>query len=725
MSLLKTEPALPIRAQEAPTVLADMVAAFFRVKRKIVAALLTFLLLVTAIIVLGQKTYESRMVFLVRDEGSTLPTASLDAHSDTQINSATDTQIGTEIELLSGDELHRQVISAMHPEMSSRAVEHQLLSFDKNLQVSPLPKSTLISVSYTASSREVANATLAALSRLYLEYRAKIRGSDGAYEFFDQQTRHYYQELQDDQAQLADFDQKYQVTLLGEEKDVIVHKLADARALLYENEASTREAKNRIQAMTSARGTLPPRITTQRRDLPNQVEAERLNSVLVDLQNKRVELLTKYHPTDRHVEEVDGQIANTREALTRAEVSKSTEVQSDLNPLRQSVDSDLQQSIFRAVGLEARQQSLSAQVNAYDAKLQQLNQVTAGYDDLTRKVKEDEASYELYTNKREGARIDRTLDNDKIANVRQVSEPAIVPQSRTQALFGVVCIYIIGTVLIAGMGILAGLWSPYFHSPRELEAAIDSPVLATIPLLVKDARRKGRVGSIITARSSTREASDAEASDSLGEGVFLQGLAERRPGWPAGSMSRYIAGVHSDGSRPAGVYLSLIEKLRGRATSQPGAGSVFTFTACNRGEGVSHFVRGLGAELTSYTGKRVAIVNALDSYESAVERTSVLPAELRSRAAASGEDFLKQWLQRLRETHDYVLIDCPALSTSHAAAVFGPKSDGLLLVVAAGRATRIQLRGGLAMLSLASVSVLGLVLNKRRYPVPAAIYNLL
>ena len=79
---------------------------------------------------------------------------------------------------------------------------------------------------------------MATLSRLYLAYRSRIRGSEGAYAFFDQQAQHYYDKLQADQKDLADFNQKYQVTLLSEEKDVIVHRLSDARALLYENEAA-------------------------------------------------------------------------------------------------------------------------------------------------------------------------------------------------------------------------------------------------------------------------------------------------------------------------------------------------------------------------------------------------------------------------------------------------------------------------------------------------------
>jgi uncharacterized protein involved in exopolysaccharide biosynthesis len=720
MSLLKAETALPAHRTYEQSVVHDVVNAFFRSQRNILLAILAFLILVTALVALDHKTYESRLLFLVRNEASTFPTDSVAGREDAQLGPVDDTRIGTEIELLSSLDLHRQVLLALHPGLSPAAIDRELLKFDRLLQVLPVPKTSLISVTYTAGSQQEANNTLATLSRLYLDYRAKIRGSDGAYSFFDQQAGKYHAMLQNDQKQMADFNQKYQVTLIGEQKDVTVHRLADARALLYDNEASLGEAQKRIQSMTAAQGTLPARVVTQRRDLPDQLGASHLGSELVDLQNERVALLTKFHPSDRHVLEVDQKIANISAALQRTQTLKATEEQTDLNPLRQTVDSDLQQSTFRAAGLHAKGRALAAQVSAYGAKLDELNQVTAENEDLTRKIKEDEASYELYVAKREGARINKTLDTDKIANVRPVSGPSLVPHGRSQTFLSVLLIYVIGALLIAGLGTLAGLWSPRFYSPAELEAALDTPVLATVPLLPDSGGVERANADWPFGRVPLRRAAPVEE-----KALVPRELPESRPVWPGGQLARYTARIHNDGSRRAGAYVSLIERLRRQVGLKPGIGAVFAFTSCNRGEGVSHFVRGLGAELTEYTGKRVAIVNALDSYEANGEHTGEAPLDVQRGEFKSGEDFLRQWFQRLREAHDYVLIDCPALSTSHAATVIGPQTDGVLLVVEAGKATRSQLRGGLAMLSLASVSVMGLALNKRRYPVPAAIYNLL
>ena len=714
--LLTTEATYPVPTPEAQTAFADIVTAFFRNQRKIGIAVLAFLLLFTAVFALRSRKYESRMLFLVRDEGATFPITSFEDRAQGQSTpTTTDTQIGTEIELLSGIELHRAVISAMHPGLSSAQMDRRVLAFGKDLTVLPVPRSSVISVTYTAPSKQEANETLATLSRLYISYRAGIKGNDGAYAFFDQQAKRYYQMLQDDQAALTQFNQKYKITLLGEEKDVVLHKLSDARATMYDNEASAHEAEKQIQTMLSARSTLPARVTTQRRDLPDQQAAEHLSSVLVDLENKRVELLTKYHPTDRHVLEVDDEIANTRGALEKAQQSKSVEEQSDLNPIRQTVEADLQKLTFQSAGLQARQRSLAEQVNEYETKLLQLNHITAQYDDLTRKVKEDESGYDLYFKRREDAQINRTLDTDKIANVRQVAGPVIVPHSSGQSLLGIACIYIIGVLLIVGSGILSGLWSRSFYTPWELETAIGAPVLATIPVVERVLSRPAVRNALPATGRKTKADRAAEKSTPL----------KVRKGQLLSPRTRALDGVGKPYSQSGGAYLPLIEKLRKIDPTDPGRGMVFAFTACTRGEGVSHFVRALGMELSNYTGKKVAVVTAPDTFESTSDNETVVRSATWSKSTRSGEKFLQQWFKQLRDTHDYVLIDCPSLSESRAAAICGPQTDGLLLIVGSGKATRNQLRGGLAMLSLASVRVVGLALNKRTYPIPDAVYNLL
>jgi len=211
---LTSEEIIPGKNPEAPTALTDVVTAFFRNDYKIAAAVLLFLALLTSFFLFRPTSYESRMVFLVRDEAAALPITSFDDRAQPTAP-ISDVQIGTEIELLSGTALHRQVISALHPGLSSNELDSRLLAFNKALSVLPVPKTTLISVTYSAPSKEEANRTLATLSQLYLAYRASIRGTAGTYAFFDQQANRYYKKLQEDQVALAAFNQEYRVTSMS------------------------------------------------------------------------------------------------------------------------------------------------------------------------------------------------------------------------------------------------------------------------------------------------------------------------------------------------------------------------------------------------------------------------------------------------------------------------------------------------------------------------------
>ncbi len=80
-------------------------------------------------------------------------------------------------------------------------------------------------------------------------------------------------------------------------------------------------------------------------------------------------------------------------------------------------------------------------------------------------------------------------------------------------------------------------------------------------------------------------------------------------------------------------------------------------------------------------------------------------------------------LSELRAEFDFVLMDAPALSVSSDAVILGGLSDGIVLVIASNDTRRDSARTAKRILEDAKVSILGAVLNKRTYPIPAAIYR--
>src|SRR3977135_2922249 len=107
-----------------------------------------------------------------------------------------------------------------------------------------------------------------------------------------------------------------------------------------------------------------------------------------ELQNRRTKLLTKFRPDDRLVREVDAQIRTTRDALAKAESQTATEQATDLNPLRQTLETELSRARLEQTGAQARRDTLGAQLRDYESSLQKLEGNTTKHNDLQRQAKE-------------------------------------------------------------------------------------------------------------------------------------------------------------------------------------------------------------------------------------------------------------------------------------------------------------------------------------------------
>jgi protein-tyrosine kinase len=94
-------------------------------------------------------------------------------------------------------------------------------------------------------------------------------------------------------------------------------------------------------------------------------------------------------------------------------------------------------------------------------------------------------------------------------------------------------------------------------------------------------------------------------------------------------------------------------------------------------------------------------------------------------AAALNPGRLRERIVELRDQFDYVLVDTPALRSYADAAMMGLLTDGVVLVVASNVTRREPARRAKEDLEAAKVPILGVVLNRRTYPIPEALYQIL
>lgn len=461
--------------------LKDLADRLFRKKRFILISLAVLNVVVLGYLLLTPNSYQAEIKFLVnniRADAVVTPESDIGPVARNYVDESI---IATEIQLLSSREILRNVVVKCELAQDSRgvSVEKALKDLQKELKVSPVLKANMIKASYASSDPKEVVQVLQALADGYLNEHLRVHSSTGTYEVFDREAQHYERQLRDLQAKLNEFQQKRDIVLLGQQKDLNLRKMVDLEGALKETEAAYLENEQRARTLRTQLNGVDPRITTQARKVPNQYSIERLNTMLVELQNRRTELLTKFREDDRMVMQVNQQIADTKFAMDRANGLTSTEESTDVNPVRQSLEAELSKAQINATGLRARASTLAGQVSEYRRSLGSLQLATTDDDQLLREIKEAEDNFFLYSKKREEARIAEAMDRQKIANVVLLEPPRVPLLAEPKLTGSLMAGYLLSCMFILGAAFLMSVVSSTVYTPWELEAVTGLPVLAS------------------------------------------------------------------------------------------------------------------------------------------------------------------------------------------------------------------------------------------------------
>lgn len=403
-----------------------------------------WLMLITFVVVFGgatvgtflmPKQYETHLKILVKNERADIVVTPNSNSAAGYRSEVSETQINTEIELLNSENLLQQVVircgldrpehssGAPESERTSVAIEKAVSRLQRDLKISPVRKADIIEVDYSSENPRQAAAVLRQLAESYLEVHLKVHATPGTYEFFTAQATRYHRELEDDELKLAQFRQQNNIVVLDQQKEELLKKAADAESTLMQAEANIREYKYKGADTRRQLDAAAARVVTQSRTVPNQYSVEHLGSMLAELRNRRTQLLAKFRPEDRLVQETEQEINDTQAAFERARNLTGVEQSTDVNPVHQALEIEMTKERAELAGVEARRPTLVQQAQYYHQQLIKLGNVTAAYDDLTRNQKEAEENYLLYTKKTEEARIAELLDQQKIANVAIAGVP--------------------------------------------------------------------------------------------------------------------------------------------------------------------------------------------------------------------------------------------------------------------------------------------------------------
>jgi uncharacterized protein involved in exopolysaccharide biosynthesis len=481
----------------------DLLAIAFRRRRLMIISFLGVLFGAILVAVLQPNRYEAGMKILVKRERVD-PVITSEASVQPQIApQVTEEQINSEVELIKSRDLLAKVVLACdllqhqsdsawskvltgaHSSASTSEKDAQVakavVTLDKQLKVDVLPKTDLIAVKYESPDPQLAARVLTTLGNLYLEKHVEVHRPPGALDFFQQATQEYRNALTDAEARLVNFSHGESVVSAQVEKEGALQKLSEFEATLKQSQAAIAETQKRIRTLEEQVTSAPTRMVTQVRNADDATLLSQLRSNLLTLEVKRTELLEKFEPTYRPVQDVEAEIAQTRTALAEAEKSQLHEETTDRDPTYEWNREELAKAKADLAGLQARAEATALTVQSYRENARSLEQKEVAQDDLIRTVKATEDNYMLYLRKQEEARISDELDRKRIINVA-IAESATVPvlPANNRALT-----VLIGLLLGSLTSVVVALGSEYldptFRTSDELSTFLDIPVLAAMP----------------------------------------------------------------------------------------------------------------------------------------------------------------------------------------------------------------------------------------------------
>lgn len=380
-------------------------------RRQCLVVLLVFLVMALAAVAgayLKRQNYESSARLLVKLEQRNISLSQAEVLTDQAAKSAEEA-VATQAEMLSSIENATQLVQRLGPQVLdpppptsvlgkllqavvggvtgvlNAALVHSGLAppvsredaavetIAKNLRITPVRRTQIIEVGFRARTPQAAHTVLSEIVRLHLAKVARVNASSENYEFYRTQAEQLAVSLREAENALAAFKRRHGVIDAPAEKTLLMQKIERMTSMLEGSLPSQVDAAAPLAAVPAGVAAMPGRSpVTPLGDTRAQLAGNELSQMLARLSELRLERVRRsslFEPGTPLLDEIDNQV----------------------------------RSLERTLDTEVRQ--IRRLVNAYKARLNELDGLETALFGLQRAVVTREENYRIYVKAAEDRRI--------------------------------------------------------------------------------------------------------------------------------------------------------------------------------------------------------------------------------------------------------------------------------------------------------------------------------
>lgn len=584
----------------------------------------------------------------------------------------------------------------------------------ENLSIRAVKDSNVIVVTYKHTNPETAKRVLAQGIKLYLDKHIAVHQASGSYDFLKEQEGQHRRHLQEIEQNLQKLQDETGIFSLEDQRKLLYGQISSRQAQLEDARREIASVGAKIQDLQAALSDLPENLLLQQSTGNTNVAADTLRNRLYELKLQKQELKTKYKQGTAEVRDLNAQIALTERLLVE-ERSGRVQIIKGLNANRQQIELKLIEAKSTLAGQHAQVELLEKQIAASQRQLDLWNNQEEGLARLKRERILKEATHQKYAERLEQARVDNALEKEKISNISILQRPTLptVPTG-PNSVWILVAGFLAASFGALGIIFLLKLLDDSVQTSEQVGARLGLPVLASFP-----------------------------------EHNSLRSLSEHHA----------VVGEHDELALPHNI-LEGFEDLRNQLLhdldrSQHKSCQIIGVSSCRRHSGVTTVATNLALSMARKANADVLLVDAnlknptiTREYElvnkpgfsdilvnhtlsncSLIEHQSssglrLLPAGNAIDRIGMEPPLFSSWIEASSAQRcKYIIVDLPAIHGSGFAANMAGLCDAVVLVIDSPHSRWQRTKRATQELAAVNAGMLGVVLNRRSYPIPNWLYR--
>ena len=575
-----------------------------------------------------------------------------------------------------------KVVPLLHGDLKDPFVRAMLVKImRKNLTVTRVPRTQMISIAYQSSSPELSANIVNELQAEFIRnnFVAHFNNKQQVSNWLAEQIDDLRKVVQASQDRMVDLQKKLGISALDPSHSVIVQEITN----LEKAASDATQQRVIVEARYRILQTLPPeQILSSQTPIGGEGTSNLLTSLRVQRSSDQAELarLTSvYGPNHPQVKQLNAHIH---------------EVESELAAQQKRVVSEAKDA------LDAAQMSENQARNILEARIHEIygqRDDLVQYELLSQEYESNRSMYERILTQLREAAVDAGLESADISVV-DLAEPPIRASSislRYLILAGLLLGFLVGLVI----AILLERIDTRISDSRQLQELLGLPGLAIIPQTNWKAKEEERQTDVGPEMLWDPRSSFAEAFRVFRTSIQLSSAARQ---------SRVIAITSCQPSEGK----STVATNLAATLAQAGKNVILVDTDMRR---PSIFWR-LGLQvktgLSEYLTGNTRLEDVIQKHAT-IPGLALLPSGFSPPLPADllASETMKDLVEKLRSEYDYVIFDTPPVLSVTDPLIVAAQADGVVLVVRQGICTRAMLTRANEILREVDLKIYGFVLN--------------